>query len=195
MITSDSQIRRALHSNRLRKYHMDSNTRVVDELGLHNGYARADIATINGILQGFEIKSDGDTFARLPTQINAYDSVFDKSTLVIGETHYREARQIVPSHWGILIARLTKKGTVAFLTEREAKTNRGHDSFSLAQLLWKSEAIEVIKKFGGTGRDLRGNKEELYCRLTKLLSFRELHLAVCEALKIREGWRGHQALL
>ncbi len=189
MVTRDYQIREALHSKKLMKYHEDANTRVVDELGLYHGSARADIATINGILQGFEIKSDADTLTRLPLQIEAYDSIFDKSTLVVGEKLYKQAIEKLPKHWGVIVAKLTQKGTVRFSTDRAPTKNKNVDPLSLVRLLWKDEVIGLIEEFGGDRASLRGNRETLYGTLVELVSFTQLHFAVCSALKKRQEWR------
>jgi hypothetical protein len=72
------------HQKKLWLHHANENTLVVDELGILNGKSRADIAVINGYLVGFEIKSDEDSLTRLNDQVEAYNAVFDRSTLIVG---------------------------------------------------------------------------------------------------------------
>jgi hypothetical protein len=51
---------------------------------------------INGALHAFEIKSDSDTLDRLPSQIQAYQGVFEYLTLVCGRPLLGRARTAVP---------------------------------------------------------------------------------------------------
>jgi hypothetical protein len=64
--------------------------RIIEELGVVHGKSRIDIAVINGLMHGYEIKSDKDTLQRLPEQMNMYNSVFNKVTLVVGKIIYLE---------------------------------------------------------------------------------------------------------
>src|SRR6266550_991942 len=103
---NDHQLRRALKSKVLARYAKDPDTRIVDELGLRHGIARVDIAVVNGIIHGYELKSDKDNLKRLPHQVTIYSSVLDKVTLVVGIRHALEATELVPDWWGIKIARV-----------------------------------------------------------------------------------------
>ena len=71
---NDHQLRRALKSKVLARYAKDPDTRVVEELGLRHGLARVDVAVVNGIIHGYELKSDKDNLKRLPHQIQVYSS-------------------------------------------------------------------------------------------------------------------------
>ncbi len=89
---NDAQIRANFHSQRLQKYHDSSNTLVIDELGIKHGKNRADIVVISDILIGFEIKSDEDSLSRLSGQIKAYNDVFDKAAILVGERYSRQLK-------------------------------------------------------------------------------------------------------
>nr|MBA2702680.1 sce7726 family protein [Blastocatellia bacterium] len=84
---NDKQLRHAVKTKVLERYAGDPETRILDELGLRHGAARIDIAVVNGILHGFELKSDMDSLKRLPHQVQIYSSVLDKVTLVVGRRH------------------------------------------------------------------------------------------------------------
>src|SRR5271154_5741007 len=47
-------------------------TIILEEFALYGGINRADIAVLNGVSHGYEIKSDRDTLIRLPQQVQAY---------------------------------------------------------------------------------------------------------------------------
>jgi len=101
---NEYQLRSAVKRKILARYENDPNTRILDELGLRHGAARIDIAVVNGIVHGYELKSDADNLKRLPRQIQIYDSVLDKVTLVVGSRHAKEAERMVPPWWGIKVA-------------------------------------------------------------------------------------------
>ena len=141
---NDAEIRQSFHRIGLRRQHASANTLVVDELGLKHGKYRADIAVINGHLVGYEIKSDEDSFSRLGEQIKAYSDVFDRVTVIIGTKHAKAIRFHVPDWWGIVVAHGGPRGGVSFETVFSPRTNPKVDPFSVAQLLWKSEAAETL---------------------------------------------------
>src|SRR5436305_708698 len=53
-------------------------------------------------IHGYEIKSDKDTLIRLPRQVDAYNAVFERATLVSTRRHLSSAREIIPNWWGIV---------------------------------------------------------------------------------------------
>lgn len=64
--TNDLIIREALKRLLENRHAKDKKVRIIEELGVHHGTARIDIAVVNGIMHGYEIKSDQDTLQRLP---------------------------------------------------------------------------------------------------------------------------------
>lgn len=96
MITHDLHIRKQLHKVLESRFSHNSDVLILDELGCCQGAARIDIAVITDQLHGFEIKSENDTLERLESQVIAYDSVFDTSTLVTTEGHMSSLDSIVP---------------------------------------------------------------------------------------------------
>ena len=81
---ADPDIRAVLKSRLQAKHALEPDTVVVEELGLCQGQVRVDMAVVNGVLHGYEIKSDCDTLRRLPNQVVAYGKVLDRATLVVG---------------------------------------------------------------------------------------------------------------
>jgi hypothetical protein len=119
--------------------------RVQEELRLERGGARIDVAVIGASLVGYEIKSDADTFTRFSNQIHAYNRIFDSIHLVCGARHLAAARLIIPSWWGLSVATRDNDGSVRIAVEREASPNLRQDSFSLASMLWREEALAMIE--------------------------------------------------
>lgn len=124
---------------------LQDGTRVQEELRLERGSARIDVAVIGSKLIGYEIKSDADTFARFANQIHAYNRVFDEIHLVCGARHVEAATATIPSWWGLSVARRAVNGLVQLETVRLARLNVRQDSFSLASLLWRDEALAMFE--------------------------------------------------
>ena len=191
MALHDAEIRRSFHKKKLGRHQEDPNTLVVDELGLRHGTCRADIAVINGRLLGYEIKSDGDGLSRLPAQISAYNAVFDRIGIIAGERHISEVRRLVPAWWGITLCRRGARGGVHFITVRRSCPNPQVDPLSVAKLLWRSEAFQVLLERGAERKALRVPRRVLYGRLVESLPSHELKRIVQLFLRSRTNWRCH----
>lgn len=98
---NDHHLRQAVKRKVLARHAKDPDTRIVEELGLRHGLARVDIAVVNGIIYGYELKSDKDNLQRLPHQIEIYNSVLDKVTLSQQVPHTRPKRRTEPIELGV----------------------------------------------------------------------------------------------
>ncbi|UDF20134.1 sce7726 family protein [Rhodococcus qingshengii] len=184
----DIDVRTALHAQ-LAVEHADEldDTLIVDELGLC-GEARVDVAVINGALSGFELKSAKDNLRRLPRQVDVYSQVLDLAVLVVAENHLADAREIIKPWWGLTVAQ-SSGSEVLLSVERSPRVNRSVDAMSLAQLLWREEALEEL-----TIRDAdRGVRSKprwaVWTRLTEVVEVDELRTVVRQKLKARQSWR------
>jgi hypothetical protein len=186
---NDVFIRTHFHQKKLWRHHANPNTLVVDELGLLNGKSRADIAVINGHLAGFEIKSDEDSLIRLDEQVEAYNAVFDRSTLIVGPKYATCAQDAVPEWWGITICRRGQRDSASFEHLRKAQENPQINPVSVARLLWRDEAAEILGQKNIETAILRKPRAVLYECLAEILSLKELRRVVRETLKKRKNWR------
>ena len=186
---NDPEIRRALHTNYLRTFHEEPNTLVIDELGLEHGKCRADIAVINGHLDGFEVKSNADTLSRLGHQIISYDAVFDHSSIVVEDRYIDEVIEIVPSWWGVIQVMGSYDEELQFRVVRSSLQNQKIDNYVVAQLLWRKEVQEILLNLGVKGYKLRQKRSILYCTLVEMMDSNELRRVVREYLKKRKNWR------
>ena len=118
---------------------------VQEELRLERGISRIDVAVIGNQLIGYEIKSDEDTFTRFSNQIHSYNRVFDEIYLVCGPRHFEAATKLIPSWWGIYVAERIVESKVQVVCKRPAKVNSKQNSFSLASMLWREEALAMIE--------------------------------------------------
>ncbi len=120
-----------------------NNIKIINELDLHG--AVVDIAAIDKkYFRGYEIKSDRDNLLRLPIQMQVYDYVFDKITIVVGESKFLEVNKIVPNFWGIIVAH--NMNDEIFLKEiRKPKFNEHISKNWLSRKLWKSDIVNILR--------------------------------------------------
>lgn len=187
--TNDKIIRRALKKNLKNRHVRDHKLRIVEELGIQHGVARIDVAVINGVMHGYEIKSDRDTLLRLPEQMDVYNSVFNQITLVVGRSHLYDAINIIPDWWGIMIAKIYADDSVIFNYIREAKENIKQDSISIAKLLWRDEALEILEEAGQADGFRSKPRSFIYEKLSETFDQKTLEEKVREVLFFRKDWR------
>jgi hypothetical protein len=190
----DCDIREAVHKKILRRHHANPKTLIIDELGLKHGTCRADIAVVNGWLSGFEIKSDKDSLFRLENQAEVYNAVFNYITIVAGESHFPSVMDYVSDWWGIIICTKGPRGAIKFSTVRKPIRNSTIDPFSVAQLLWKNEIVEILGNRGISPKFFRLQRSELYEFLCSVLNPEGLGRIVRSYLKKRRNWKGHRPL-
>ena len=143
---NDFQIRKAIKEHELIKHIEDSDTKIIDEMGLNLGSSIIDIAVVNGSMLGYEIKSDRDTLNRLSGQVEQYNKVFDYLNIVTSKKYASIIGDFIPDWWGIIEVE-DLKGNISIHQHRIAKANEDVSSYSLLQLLWKEELVEIIDKF------------------------------------------------
>lgn len=193
MNTTDQEIRSAFHRKILSHHHKSPNTLVIDELGLMHGSNRIDIAVLNGHLHGYEIKSSQDTLARLPEQIQAYSSCFQKLSIVVDSKHLSGVLDLTPSWIGIIEATKGSRGAVGFSIVRKSLFNNDVDLFSLAHFLWRKEAAYILDKKGYDKRTLRLPRQKLYKEISNIVTEKELIKTIKEFFTVREDWRADES--
>lgn len=186
---NDLQVRTALKHKIFLRYSQNPDVIVIDELGLAHGAARIDIALVNSILHGFELKSDSDTLIRLPNQIRIYNAVLDRITLVVGYRHAYEALKIVPEWWGVKLVELGPRGGIYFSQARVPRNNPDLDPLAIARLLWRDEAIELLNEIGAAQGILSKPRSAIYQRLVEIVDLDVIRTRVRRQLKCRANWR------
>jgi hypothetical protein len=187
--TNDSVIRYALKKDLIDRHASDHKVRIIEELGVHHGFARVDIAVINGVLHGYEIKSDRDTLERLPEQMNEFNEVFNKITLVVGKHHLYNAINLIPDWWGIVVAKIISDNSVSFNVIREAEFNKHQKGVSVAKLLWKKEAVKILEEYGEANGYYSKQRNLVYQKLSSVLDIQTLSNKVRDTLIFRTNWR------
>lgn len=142
---SDDAIRRQLLLDLFAQLTPD--TVLLQELGLSRHRARVDVAAVNGVLHGFEIKSDRDSLRRLAAQVEAYSQVLDFCTVVSGPRFLRRVVEETPDWWGVTVASCSAD-RLELVAVREGRENPAVDVRALVELLWLDEAVEFLAARG-----------------------------------------------
>ena len=187
----DPDIRYALVCTRLRHVSKSSTGMIVHELGLCHAKSRIDVATINGIIHGYEIKSAQDNLARLPHQLKVYGQSLPKLTLVVVSKHLKAVATQVPTWCGIIEASVGPRGGVRLKTIQKATCNPVLDPFLLAHLLWRNEVHDALACRGAGKSELRAPRATLYRQLVSIVSERELSEIIRQSMMRRQTWRDH----
>jgi hypothetical protein len=144
---------------------------------------------VNGHLIGYEIKSDNDSLRRLEEQVKSYNSVFDMVSIIVGDRYINSIQNHIPRWWGVIVSVRGPKGAVNFDIIRKARTNKNVDPVSLARLLWRNEAEEILRQKKLPPRILRKPRAILYEHLADKLNICELRRFIREYFKRRKNWR------
>lgn len=180
----EETIRSVLLSALRTKTEAEPSSLIVEELGLCRGTVRADIAVVNGLLHGYEIKSDRDSLRRLAHQTTMYGRVFDRATLVVGHRFERCAPSLVPPWWGIRTVRCVEE-TLTIITIRHSLPNPSRDPRALVELLWYDQALALLEELGAA-RGVRGKpRADLWDRICHLCDIEEIADAVRANLRAR----------
>jgi hypothetical protein len=190
----DIDIRKEIKSSFLKKFYEDSNSKVVEELGVNYGDAIIDIAVINGSLHGFEIKSEFDTLNRLQNQISTYCKTFDFLTIITAEKHLMHLSHYLPEWCGIIV--INKKESINDTQKlkyiKRPKKNPNTDKFSIVKLLWRDETLAILNSIGVTRGVKNKSKPLLWELLANSLDKKVISEKVRETLKTRVNWKSEQ---
>jgi hypothetical protein len=185
---NDLDIRNSLKTGPLKKYIVDSNSLVLDEFNISLGLVRADIAVVNGVLHGIEIKSERDNLTRLDNQLKEYNKFFEYITIVTCEKFKDKILENYPSNYGVLIAKI-EKNKIVFNKLRIAKKNYSVDKLCLVQALWKEELIHILESINYKKGFKYKSKPFLYKILCDIFTKQQLLAIVKEKIKARTNWR------
>ena len=184
----DVDIRQRLDALLQQQHSGEPDTIIRHEMSLCGWRRRIDIATLNGEFAGYEIKSGRDTLSRLPGQADLYGRVFDRVTLVVTNRHHKKAVDLLPQWWGIIVARQDEE-RVILEPEREPVINTKLDAHTLAQLLWRSEALEEMKARGLARGLSKQCRDDIVLALSQCVPVEELREIAHARIRARPDWR------
>lgn len=109
------------------------------------GKSKADLVIVNGTSTAYEIKSERDSIARLPKQIDDYRSHFSRVVVVASANRVRQIEDLVPADVGILT--LSRRMALQTVRDPIARPDLV-DPASLINSLRVSEARSVVEHLG-----------------------------------------------
>lgn len=125
------------------------------------GRSRADIVMITeDSFYGIEIKSDRDSYVRLPRQLKDYEKFFDYNYIVVGSSHGLHIEEHVPEHWGIIVVEEVeeeKKQKPEDGSGRDVKTDLGQDRSPDLEQNVDADSRAAVKQ--GRKQSLRQSRE------------------------------------
>lgn len=164
--------------------------RPLGEISLASNKTRIDVIGMNdGVLCGFEIKSEADDLKKLKKQARRYRRYFEQLYLVAAERHVQAAMEMLPRYWGIWVVRPSASGVHIVrkaAPARTARTNTHQKAAPLAELMWKAELIDVLSAHAPSSSLEALTWPELTRIFVERHSVREIEHYVFEALHARK---------
>lgn len=131
------------------KYHfVKSLINKIDTVTLFEMYAdssRADLCRINHKSIAYEIKTEVDSLNRLPKQVEDYSKLFEYVYVILNQKHFEKARNMLPSHVGIINYRLDV-GNCIFSNKKKAIKSPFLDSNAQIRNLSSNDMMLILKK-------------------------------------------------
>jgi hypothetical protein len=138
---------------------------------------------LDRLMWGYEIKTERDTLRRLPSQIKAYEQLFDRCTVVLAGRHVEPAMELLPRWWGV--SKIGVDGSIGFERVRAPKRNPNVDAEVLVRLLWRDEVEAAVRAVTGQF-DPRASRVALWRTLVEVTNLDELKRIVRRALINRD---------
>ena len=127
-------------------FSLNENKMLVEEVGIiRGGFSRADLIDFTEEIHGYEIKTAADSLSRLSKQIEDYNNVCDKITLVVATKYLEKAKSMIPEYWGLIEIQYLDDNIFALIPLREATENTKQNKLYLASLLWADELKKVLQ--------------------------------------------------
>ena len=140
---------------------------ILDELSVENGRAIADVVAVYKTCHCYEIKSDLDSLTRLDRQVDFYNRVFEKITLVITEKHLSSAFGKIPDFWGVMVAKEVR-GEVRFSVIRRSGLNKNIEPASLLISLWREELVWIYEEVHQKNTPSSWSRDRISMELTHI---------------------------
>lgn len=146
-------------------------------LEVPSGRSIADLVIFNGTSTAYEIKTDFDSFSRLPSQLDDYRSRFEHVNVVTSMEKAAEAEKVVPASVGVIGIR--KSGSLSIVRPSKSGFSELRHS-SIFQLLRQKEALGALNRAIGYEVDVPSG--DLWARTKRLFVGLPIKLAHEEAI-------------
>ncbi len=157
--------------------------RIYEEIKIRSSIADV-VVVLEDKLIGIEIKSDGDTYTRLPSQIKDYNHFFDYNYIAVGATHKKQVHKHIPEHWGILTVVEKDNGYCIEMLRPSKPTPRLKVSYQI-KLLWRLELDNILNK-NNLPKYKQKSKRFVQLKLLEKLTPEKLKLEICDELFERD---------
>ena len=151
---------------------------LINEFTVEGSSRRADLVIVDRKLHAYEIKSNADSLARLPGQVNTYMRHFDKVTIVTACRHTEHVLRSTPE--SVAVISVDDRGV--FKTLRRGKTRLIKDRDALLSHHLLGDLRSALKASGITPLPTKRSEAE---RHAKKLPIKALRSSVIRALKSR----------
>ncbi len=185
---NEEQIRSDIRAQLPRFFGKNCQARLVEEMEICAGKARADMAVISDQLIGIEIKGPQDNLDRLPGQVDKYSKCFDRVVLVVHELLANDAVRLIPTWWGVVIGS-DKDGTNSYYLKRRPTRNCSVDIDVVLTLLWREELETLYAQFLNSPPPARASKRKLREQLVADAPPFALKSGGLYLLRQRQQWR------
>lgn len=116
---------------------------ILEEMHVCNGNAIVDVVAVYKSMHCYEIKGETDSVHRLHRQASFYDQACPIISLVTTPKHLRKVLDILPAHWGVLVATLSPSGSIQLKHARAALRNPNYQPEVALMSLWRSEMLTL----------------------------------------------------
>jgi hypothetical protein len=160
---------------------------LMDEFNLHD--CRADMVSIHdSYITGYALKSASDNLLRLPRQIKDYSSICRYNYLIVSDTYYQEALDMLPEYWGVIMASYERPNTRLML-RREAHESTALRKDLITTLLWRDETLELLKSHHLDKGVHTKPRPVLWERLADNFTLPEIEEMTCKTILARTSYR------
>jgi hypothetical protein len=154
---------------------------------------KADLVILNGTATAYEIKSERDSLARLPWQLEAYSRVFPKLVVIAAENHV--PRILSQTDCNVGVYALSNRNQISVARETVMDFSK-LCPLTISRSLRASECTTILQNLGTAVPDvpntrLRGALEEAFSRLNAA----DVHHAMVTTLKLTRNLQPLTALL
>lgn len=182
MILRDFEIRTALNSHLMSRHPQP--IRVIEEVGIHNGNAIADLLAFYEDMHCFEIKGATDSISRIKKQGSYYNETFAKISIVTTENHLSWCIANAPNFWGIIIAYYEKE-MVKLKYVRQIQHNPFFNKKKALMTLWRAELLDIAYQNKNIHIKRHYDRENIAIEISKVLSKSETLISIRRALLSR----------
>ncbi|MBF0167721.1 MAG: sce7726 family protein [Alphaproteobacteria bacterium] len=119
---------------------------LIDEVPIADWSRRVDLVVANGKLQAFEIKSEADSLDRLEGQVENYQRLFDKVTVVCAERFVESILERTRDEVSVLVVQ-SGDGHIFFRQARRGKIMEVTEPSNILALLRRKDMEALLREY------------------------------------------------